>query len=147
MKKNEIIKILMPGVIVGLILGFGLTMLVGVNKENVIPNYIGGIMCCFLPTILNCIVVLKQTASQLKRKISIGNVLKRSLPKALIAGLIGFIVVAGLVNKLLNIDICNLSVIITAIYEAILGVIISTIMAYIALKKYISDVKYTKRNK
>ena len=46
MKKKDMFKQLVPGIVVGFILGFILTTLVGVNKENAIPNYIGGAMCC-----------------------------------------------------------------------------------------------------
>jgi len=147
MKSKDIFKQLLPGVIVGLILGFTLTMLVGVNEEDAIPNYIGGAMCCFIPVLLNCIIVLKGTAKHLKRQLSFGATLKYTIPYALIALVIGFAVVSLLVEKVLGIDTRQISVIITAIYQAILGVVISTLFAYIALKKYESKEKYTKRNK
>lgn len=146
MKRKDIFKQLLPGVIVGLILGFLITMLVGVNKESPIPNYIGGAMCCLIPTLLNCIIVLKGTAKKLKRKLSFGKALVRTIPYALIAAIIGFVVVSIVVTRLMGINTCELSTLITAIYQAFLGVIVSTISAYIALKKYEKDVKYTKRN-
>lgn len=146
MKGKDIFKQLLPGVIVGLILGFCLTMLVGVNTENPMPNYIGGAMCCFIPTLLNCIIVLKGTAKQLDRKLSFGKALGRTMPYALVALVIGFVVVAVIVEQLMGINTCELSTLTTAIYEAILGVVVSTISAYFALKKYASDVKYTKRD-
>ena len=59
MKKNDIIKQLLPGIIVGFILGCILISLVGVNETDPIPNYIGGAMSCLVPTILNTIIVLK----------------------------------------------------------------------------------------
>ena len=146
MKGKDIFKQLLPGVIVGLILGFCLTMLVGVNTENPMPNYIGGAMCCFVPTLLNCIIVLKGTAKQLDRKLPFGKALGRTMPYALVALVIGFIVVSVIVEQMMGINTCELSTITTAIYEAILGVVVSTISAYMALKKYESDVKYTKRD-
>ncbi len=146
MKGKDIFKQLLPGVIVGLILGFCLTMLVGVNTENPMPNYIGGAMCCFIPTLLNCIIVLKGTAKHLNRKLSFGKALGRTMPYALVALVVGFGVVALIVEQVMGINTCELSTTTTAIYEAILGVVVSTISAYFALKKYESDVKYTKRN-
>ncbi len=145
MKKKDIIKQLLPGVVVGFILGIILVSLVGVDAKNSIPNYIGGAMCCLVPTFLNCLIVLFGTAKTLKRKISFKDVLLRILPYMLIAGVIGLIVVALIVERLLGIDPRTISVFVTAIYEAILGVIVSTIFAYLALKKYVKDVKYTKR--
>lgn len=145
MKKEDIFKQLMPGVIVGLILGFSLTMLVGVDPENPIPNYIGGALSCCIPVLLNCVIVLNGTAKHLNRKISFGNCLKRTIPYALIALLIGFIVVSVIVERVIGISSCEISRLITAIYQAILGVIVSTIAAYFALKKYEKQVKYTRR--
>lgn len=145
MKSKDIFKQLFPGVIVGLILGFTLTMLVGVDTENPIPNYIGGGICCLLPTVLNGVIVLKGTAKHLKRKLPFGQALLRILPYALVSLIIGLIVVIGIVEQVLGISTCDITVVQTAIYEAILGVIVSTVMAYFALKKYESDVKYTKR--
>ena len=39
MKNKDIVSLLLPGVLVGLVLGFLLTNLVGVNKEDAIFNY------------------------------------------------------------------------------------------------------------
>jgi len=145
MKKEEIIKQLVPGVIVGFVLGFVITLLVGVDTVNPIPNYIGGAVCCLVPTLLNTIIVLKGTAKVLKRKISFGKAVLRTVPLALLSAVMGFLVVTVGVEKIIGISTCEISVIVTAIYEAILGVVLSTLFAYIALKKYVSDVKYTKR--
>ena len=79
MKKEDIIKELVPGVVVGFILGIILVSLVGVNKDDVIPNFIGGAMCCGVPTLLNCLIVLKQTAKHVKRKLSILEALKYAI--------------------------------------------------------------------
>lgn len=145
MKNKDITKQLLPGIIVGLILGFGLTMIVGVDTINPIPNYIGGAMCCFVPTLLNCIIVLNGTAKTLKRKITFGNSIKRTIPYAISSLILGFIIVAIVVEKILEINTCTIPIVTTAIYQAILGVIVSTVSAYFVLKKYESDVKYTKR--
>ena len=142
MKKKDMFKQLVPGIVVGFILGFVLTTIVGVNKENPIPNYIGGAMCCLVPTLLNCLVVLKLSAKKIKRKISFVEVLKRALPYCLFVGLIIVIVV---IEKVLGIDTRTISGFVTSIYQATLGVIVSSISAYFALKKYLQDVKYTKR--
>lgn len=147
MKGKDKLKQLVPGVVVGLILGFTLTFVVGVDKNNPIPNYIGGAMCCFIPTLLNCIIVLKGTAKHLDRKISFWEAFKRTLPYAIIALVIGFMVVAFVVEQIFGFSTCNIPVFVTALYEAVLGVIVSTISAYIALNDYEEDVKYTRRNK
>lgn len=145
MKKEDIIKQLMPGIFVGLILGFILVNIVGVNPQDSIPNYIGGVMCCLLPTLLNCVIVLKGTAKTLNRKLSLFDAFVRAIPFFLCAGLIGLFIVAIIVEKVMGIDTRTITVLVTAIYQAILGVIVSTIFAFIALKKYEKDVKYTKR--
>lgn len=147
MKGKDIVKQLLPGVVVGLILGFGITMLVGVNTENPVPNYIGGAMCCLIPTLLNCVIVLKGTASHLKRELSVMDALKRTIPYALLAIVIGLFVVVVVVENIMGIDTCSITKINTAIYEAILGVVVSTVFAFIALKRYEKQVKYTKRKK
>ncbi len=145
MKSKDVFKQLLPGVVVGFILGIILVSLVGVDKENSIPNYIGGAMCCLVPTFLNCLIVLFGTAKTIKRKISFKDVLIRILPFVLLAGIIGLIIVAVVIERVIGIDPRSISLMTTAIYEAILGVVVSTIFAYIALKKYVMDVKYTKR--
>ena len=147
MKSKDIIKQLLPGIAVGFILGFILVNLVGVNETDVIPNYIGGALCCLVPTLLNCLVVLKMTAKSLNRKLSFKDAILRTLPYLGGSIIIGLIVVIGLVEKVMGIDLRTISVLITAIYESFLGVVVSTLFAYIALKKYVKDVKYTKRNK
>ena len=145
MKKKDMFKQLVPGIVVGFILGFVLTTLVGVNKENAIPNYIGGVMCCLVPTLLNCLVVLKLSAKQINRKITFANAIKRALPYCLIAIVGGLLIVIVVVEKVLSIDTRTLSVLVTSIYQATLGVVVSSISAYFALKGYLKDVKYTKR--
>ena len=145
MKNKDIVSLLVPGVLVGLVLGFLLTNLVGVNKEDAIFNYFGGAMCCIVPTFLNCLVVLKLGAKKIKRSVSFGDVLKRTLPYLVLAGVIGLVVVILLIENVLRIDTRTISVFITAVYQAILGVIVSSLCAYLALKKYLKDVKYTKR--
>lgn len=147
MKSKDITKQLVPGIVVGLFLGFGLPMLVGVNPENPIPNYIGGAMCCFVPTLLNTIIVLKGTSKVLKRDLPMGETIKRTIPYALIGLVIGFLTVKLLVETILGYNTCEITKLNTALYQSVLGVIVSTILAYFALKKYEKDVKYTKRNK
>ena len=73
--------------------------------------------------------------------------LKRTLPYAIIALVIGFMVVAFVVEQIFGFSTCNIPVFVTALYEAVLGVVVSTISAYIALNDYEEDVKYTRRNK
>lgn len=147
MKGKDIFKQLLPGVIAGIFLGMGLTYLVGVNTENAIPNYIGGAMCCLIPTFLNCLIVLKGTAKQLDRKISMKDTFLRTLPWMLLAGVIGLLIVAVGIEKVLHFDTRTIPLLTTMIYQTCMGIISSTLFAYIALKKYVADVKYTKRKK
>lgn len=147
MKGKDIFKQLLPGVIAGIVLGMGLTRLVGVNTENAVPNYIGGAMCCLIPTFLNCLIVLKETAKQLDRKISMKDTFLRTLPWMLLAGVIGFLIVTLGIEKVMGVDTRTIPLITTMIYQTCLGIVSSTLFAYIALKKYVSDVKYTKRKK
>lgn len=147
MKSKDIIKQLLPGVVVGFILGVVLTTVVGVDTENEIPNIIGGIMSCAVPTLLNGTIVLKGTAKALDRKLSVGKALLRNLPYVLIAAVLGFLFAFGVLMNGLNIDLRTLETMENTLIFATLGVIISTFLAYIALKSYEKSVKYTRRNK
>ena len=80
MKSKDIIKQLAPGLIVGFILGFALITVVGVDTENEVPNIIGGVMSCAIPTLLNGLIVLKGTAKVLDRKLSIGKAFLINIP-------------------------------------------------------------------
>lgn len=147
MKGKDIIKQLLPGVVVGFILGFVLTTVVGVDPENEIPNIIGGVMSCAIPTLLNGIIVLKGTAKVLDRKLSIGKAFLRNLPYVLVAAILGFLFAFGVLINGLNIDLRTLETMENTLIFATLGVIVSTLLAFIALKSYEKSVKYTRREK
>ena len=147
MKGKDIIKQLLPGVVVGFILGFVLTTVVGVDPENEIPNIIGGVMSCTIPTLLNGVIVLKGTAKVLDRKLSIGKALLRNLPYVLVAAILGFLFAFGVLINGLNIDLRTLETMENTLIFATLGVIVSTLLAFIALKSYEKSVKYTRREK
>lgn len=147
MKGKDIIKQLLPGVVVGFILGFVLTTVVGVDPENEIPNIIGGVMSCAIPTLLNGVIVLKGTAKVLDRKLSIGKALLRNLPYVLVAAILGFLFAFGVLINGLNIDLRTLETMENTLIFATLGVIVSTLLAFIALKSYEKSVKYTRRDK
>lgn len=147
MKGKDIIKQLLPGVVVGFILGFVLTTVVGVDPENEIPNIIGGVMSCAIPTLLNGVIVLKGTAKALDRKLSIGKAFLRNLPYVLVAAILGFLFAFGVLINGLNIDLRTLETMENTLIFATLGVIVSTLLAYIALKSYEKSVKYTRREK
>ena len=132
MKGKEIFKQLLPGVIAGIVLGLLLTYLVGVNREDAIPNYIGGAMCCLVPTFLNCLIVLKGTAKQLDRKISLKDTILRTLPWMLLAGVCGFLIVFVGVEKIMGLDTRTIPKLTTMIYQTCLGIFFSTLFAYIA---------------
>ena len=147
MKRKDIIKILTPGIVVGFILGFTLTMIVGVNKNEPLPNYIGGIMCCLVPTILNCTIVLKGTAKTLKWELAVSKAFVKAIPYSLLGGLLGIFFVTVIVETIFNISSCDIPRLTTALYQAPLGVVVSTCLAYLALRKYEKTVKYKRRTK
>lgn len=147
MKSNDIIKQLAPGLIVGFILGFALITVVGVDTENEVPNIIGGVMSCAIPTLLNGLIVLKGTAKVLDRKLSIGKAFLINIPYIIIAGILGFLFAYGVLMTALDIDLRTLTQMENTLIFATLGAIISTFLAYFALRHYEKSVKYTRRDK
>lgn len=147
MKSKDILKQLIPGLVVGFILGFILITIVGVDKENEVPNIIGGVMSCAIPTLLNGLIVLKGTAKVLDRKLSIGKAFVINIPYIIIAGILGFLFAYGFLMTALDIDLRTLTQMENTIMFATLGAIISTFLAYFALRHYEKSVKYTKRDK
>lgn len=147
MKSKDIIKQLAPGLIVGFILGFALITVVGVDTENEVPNIIGGVMSCAIPTLLNGLIVLKGTAKVLDRKLSIGKAFLINIPYIIIAGILGFLFAYGVLMTALDIDLRTLQPMENTLIFATLGAIISTFLAYFALRHYEKSVKYTRRDK
>ncbi len=147
MKSKDIIKQLAPGLIVGFILGFALITVVGVDTENEVPNIIGGVMSCAIPTLLNGLIVLKGTAKVLDRKLSIGKAFLINIPYIIIAGILGFLFAYGVLMTALDIDLRTLTQMENTLIFATLGAIISTFLAYFALRHYEKSVKYTRRDK
>lgn len=147
MKNKDIIKQLAPGLIVGFILGFALITVVGVDTENEVPNIIGGVMSCAIPTLLNGLIVLKGTAKVLDRKLSIGKAFLINIPYIIIAGILGFLFAYGVLMTALDIDLRTLTQMENTLIFATLGAIISTFLAYFALRHYEKSVKYTRRDK
>ena len=147
MKSKDIIKQLAPGLIVGVILGFALITVVGVDTENEVPNIIGGVMSCAIPTLLNGLIVLKGTAKVLDRKLSIGKAFLINIPYIIIAGILGFLFAYGVLMTALDIDLRTLQPMENTLIFATLGAIISTFLAYFALRHYEKSVKYTRRDK
>ena len=147
MKIKNIVEQLIPGCIVGLILGFTLSYLVGVNATDPVPNYIGSMVCCALPTFLNSIVILKGTAKTLKREISIKDAIIRALPFVGIGALIGIFFVAGIMDGIFQANVQSFDRISFACVCAVLGIVVQTILGYFVIVKYVDDVKYTRRKK
>ena len=147
MKSKDIIKQLAPGLIVGFILGFALITVVGVDTENEVPNIIGGVMSCAIPTLLNGLIVLKGTAKVLDRKLSIGKAFLINIQYIIIAGILGFLFAYGVLMTALDIDLRTLQPMENTLIFATLGAIISTFLAYFALRHYEKSVKYTRRDK
>ena len=147
MKSKDILKQLIPGLIVGFLLGFILITIVGVDEENEVPNIIGGVMSCAIPTLLNGLIVLKGTAKVLDRKLSIGKALVINIPYIIMAAILGFLFTYGVLITALDIDLRTLSQMENTLIFATLGAILSTILAYFALRHYEKSVKYTRRDK
>lgn len=147
MKSKDILKQLIPGLIVGFLLGFILITIVGVDKENEVPNIIGGVMSCAIPTLLNGLIVLKGTAKVLDRKLSIGKALVINIPYIIMAAILGLLFTYGVLMTALDIDLRTLSQMENTLIFATLGAILSTILAYFALRHYEKSVKYTRRDK
>lgn len=147
MKSKDILKQLIPGLIVGFFLGFILITIVGVDEENEVPNIIGGVMSCAIPTLLNGLIVLKGTAKVLDRKLSIGKALVINIPYIIMAAILGLLFTYGVLITALDIDLRTLSQMENTLIFATLGAILSTILAYFALRHYEKSVKYTRRDK
>lgn len=147
MKSKDILKQLIPGLIVGFLLGFILITIVGVDEENEVPNIIGGVMSCAIPTLLNGLIVLKGTAKVLDRKLSIGKALVINIPYIIMAAILGLLFTYGVLMTALDIDLRTLSQMENTLIFATLGAILSTVLAYFALRHYEKSVKYTRRDK
>ena len=132
MKSKDILKQLIPGLIVGFLLGFILITIVGVDEENEVPNIIGGVMSCAIPTLLNGLIVLKGTVN---------------IPYIIMAAILGLLFTYGVLMTALDIDLRTLSQMENTLIFATLGAILSTILAYFALRHYEKSVKYTRRDK
>ena len=52
---------------------------------------------------------------------------------------------AGMVNS--GVDLTQVNEMTNAITNALLGVVVSTLLGYFTIKEYTEDVKYTRRNK
>ena len=134
MKSKDILKQLIPGLIVGFLLGFILITIVGVDEENEVPNIIGGVMSCAVPTLLNGLIVLNGTAKVLDRKLSIGKALVINIPYIIMAAILGLLFTYGVLMTALDIDLRTLSQMENTLIFATLGAILSTILAYFALR-------------
>lgn len=147
MKRNDIIKLLVPGFVVGFVLGLIVIALVGVDKKNEISNIIGGVFSSIIPTLLNGIVVLKGASKTLKRKLSVLGAFKINLIYILVAAVIGFLFTYVVLISILEIDLRSFTRLENTLVFASFGAIISTVLAYFALKSYERKVKYTRREK
>ena len=147
MKKDQVVKLLIPGVIMGFVLGSIIGYLAGVDANDVMKNNIGGMAACLIPCLLNCTIVVKQAAGVLNRKISVLKAFTHSIPEIIAGAVIGLLFHAVILAKVLNINTCTFSRIGMTALNMILGIVVSTIMGYIAIRTYESKVKYTKRNK
>ncbi|MDD3392521.1 MAG: hypothetical protein PHE54_03175 [Bacilli bacterium] len=136
MKKEEVLKQLIPGLIIGFILGLILITLIGVDTENEVPNIVGGVMSCLIPQLLNGIIVLKGTAKVLNRNLSVGQALLKNIPYMIIAAIIGFIFAKGILMMALDIDLRTIEPLHNTLIFASLGAIVSTLLSYFLLKQY-----------
>ena len=108
----------------------------------------GSAMQFFYQLILGVVlalIVLKTGSKAVNRNLSVGSAFLRAIPFAIGAGILGFLIVFGLIENVIQISTCDISLGVTIAYQATLGVLVSTLLALVALNKYLSDVKYTKR--
>ena len=147
MKREDIIKQLVPGVIMGVVLGGVLNYTAGVNETNAVANFIGGTLACLVPTLLNCTIVVKSTAKVLNRELSVAKAFTNSIPEIVCSAIVGFVTYAVILTAILGINTCEFTRVGITVFNSILGIVVSTVAAYSALKKYEKRVKYTKRTK
>lgn len=145
MKKEEIVKQLVPGIILGIVLGTVIGYLVGVDKTDVMKNNIGGLMACLIPCILNCTIVILTSAKTMKRKISLPKAFVMAIPVIIIGALLGLFFHIVILQALMGIDTCTFTKIKMTLVNMLLGVVVSTLMGYVAILVYIRKVKYTRR--
>lgn len=147
MKKEDVVKQLIPGVIVGIVLGSIIGYLAGVDAQNSLKNHIGGMIACLIPCLLNCTIVVKGTAKVLKRELSVPRAFIHSLPYIIIGAVFGLFFHAVILGALCKLDTREFSRIGMTALNMVLGVVVSTVMGFVALKSYEKDVKYTRREK
>ena len=145
MRNKDVFKQLFPGIIGGFILGFVINYAAGVNPDDVIPNIIGGVLACAVPTLLNGIIILMGTAKHLDRKLSVGEAFKRNLKYIFVGAVIGLFFMLGMMKS--GVELTQIPRMTNTITNAILGVVVSTLLGYFTIKEYASDVKYTRKNK
>lgn len=145
MRSKDIFKQLIPGIFVGFILGFVINFIVGVDAVNPVPNMIGIVLSCTIPVTLNGVIILMGTAKFLNRKLSIGEAFKRNSVYILLGTFIGFFYMVSMLNC--GVDLTLVDEITNTINNALLGVVVSTLIGYFTIKDYAEDVKYTRREK
>ena len=144
MKKEDVIKQLVPGVIVGIILGSVIGYLVGVDTVDVMKNHIGGLMACLIPCLLNCVIVVKGTAKVLKQKLTVPRAFVVALPEIILGSVIGIVFHIVILTMMFRLNTCEFTRIQMTLVNMVLGVVVSTLMGYMALKSYENKVKATK---
>lgn len=145
MRSKDIFKQLFPGMIVGFILGFVINFVAGVDTVNPVPNMIGIVLSCTVPVTLNGIIILMGTAKHLDRKLSIGEAFKRNLGYIFLGTVIGLFYMVGMLNS--GVELTQVNEMTNTITNALLGVVVSTLLGYFTIKEYAEDVKYTRRDK
>ena len=129
------VKILLPGFAVSLVLGFGLSMPVGVNAEDPIPNYIGVGVGSFVPILLNSIVSLVVASKEQGQKPTIG----KAMPVILACAVLGVAIGVGLtilvVEGLIGIKTTELTQLNFAAYQAVIRAILATKAGYLVVRK------------
>ena len=145
MKGKDIFKQLVPGIFVGFILGFVINFIAGVDTVNPVPNMIGIVLSCTIPVALNGVIILMGTAKVLKRKLSIKEAFERNSVYIVLGTFIGFFYVVSMLNC--GVDLTQVNPITNTVNNALLGMVVSTLIGYFTIKEYAADVKYTRREK
>ena len=145
MRSKDIFKQLVPGVFGSFILVFVMNYLVGVDTVNPGVNMLVIVLSCVIPVTLNGLFILIGTAKSLDRKLSISEAFKRNLVFMCLGTVIGAFYMVGTVNS--GVDLTQVNEMTNTITNALLGVVVSTLLGYFTIKEYASDVKYTRKNK
>ena len=147
MKRKNYFNQMVWGLMIGVIIGAGISYYFGVDAENTLKNHLSGMIVCLVLCLLNCTFAVYNSAKVLKRKASIIEALIHSIPEIIFGAAFGMFFHAVILASFMHVNTYEFSRICMTILNTALGVIVSLIMGFFAAKSYEKTVKYTKRDK